>query len=331
MSRRGPRAAALRRAGSAEATVLFGTTYPMILRGQPVGRLILAIGLGLVLYPVVTLVVGLSILTLGYLVEQPEMTFDAYRVAAVQAQTPVGLLAQSLSIAALLGLCWVLMQGLFGLRLGWLSSVRPGLRWRYLLLCVAAAAVTLYGLVAVTVLLGLQTLQWRPQPGAWAFIVVVLLATPVQAAAEEYLFRGFLLQTVTGLIGQPWIGAGLSAVVFAFLHGGQNLPLFLDRLAFGLLAAWLVVATGGLEAAIATHVVNNVGSYLLAAFTASVAEIRAVRELGWTDALLDIGGFAAAAAIAVLIARRLRLPRAAVPWSDAPNGSSTHGSGGNRR
>ena len=38
---------------------------------------------------------------------------------------------------------------------------------------------------------------------------------------------------------------------------GQNPPLFFDRFAFGLVAGVLVVLTGGLEAGIAMHVLNN--------------------------------------------------------------------------
>ena len=53
------------------------------------------------------------------------------------------------------------------------------------------------------------------------------------------------------------------SVVFALLHGTQNLPLFADRLVFGLLAGLLVWRTGGLEAGIAAHVINNVFAYLI--------------------------------------------------------------------
>ena len=195
-----------------------------------------------------------------------------------------------------------------GLPLGWLSSVRPRLRWRYLGWCLLAAAAVLYGMVAVTALLSAQPLAWRPQPGIVAVLLVVGLVTPLQAAAEEYLFRGYLLQALGSFFPNPWLGVVLSSLLFAVLHGSQNLPLFLNRLAFGLLAAALVLATGGLEASIAAHVVNNVGAYTLAGLTATIAELRAVRSLGWTDALLDVAGFAVFAVVAVLLARRLRLP-----------------------
>ena len=69
----------------------------------------------------------------------------------------------------------------------------------------------------------------------------------------------------------------VSSVVFALLHGTQNLPLFVDRLAFGLLAAVLVWRTGGLEAGIAAHVINNVFAYSVAGLTTSVAALKAIK------------------------------------------------------
>ena len=72
------------------------------------------------------------------------------------------------------------------------------------------------------------------------------------------------MQALGSLVARPWFGVVVSAVVFALLHGLQNPPLFVDRLAFGLLAGWLVWRTGGLEAGIAAHVVNNVFAYVMA-------------------------------------------------------------------
>ena len=57
--------------------------------------------------------------------------------------------------------------------------------------------------------------------------------------------------------GNRWVAIVLTATLFALAHGAQNFPLFFDRFAFGLIAGWLVIRTGGLEAGIALHVLNN--------------------------------------------------------------------------
>ena len=49
----------------------------------------------------------------------------------------------------------------------------------------------------------------------------------------------------------------LPATLFALAHGAQDAPIFIDRFAFGLVAGILVITTGGLEAGIAMHVLNN--------------------------------------------------------------------------
>jgi membrane protease YdiL (CAAX protease family) len=56
----------------------------------------------------------------------------------------------------------------------------------------------------------------------------------------------------------------LPAVLFALAHGAQDLPIFFDRFAFGVVAGILVIRTGGLEAAIAMHVLNNFLAYAIA-------------------------------------------------------------------
>ena len=101
------------------------------------------------------------------------------------------------------------------------------------------------------------------------FLLVIVILTPLQAAGEEFAFRGYLMQAFGGLFSSPVIAVALSSVLFALAHGlAQDLPVFVDRLAFGLVAGALVVLTGGLEAAIAMHVLNNFLAYGLAlAFT----------------------------------------------------------------
>jgi len=92
-------------------------------------------------------------------------------------------------------------------------------------------------------------------------VLVVLLLTPLQAAGEEYAFRGYLLQAFGGLVRDPRIAVPVSilgsSLLFALAHGAQDPPIFFDRFAFGAVAGTLVVVTGGLEAGIAMHVLNN--------------------------------------------------------------------------
>ena len=87
---------------------------------------------------------------------------------------------------------------------------------------------------------------------------MIVLLTPLQAAGEEYAFRGYLTQAFGGAFRSRWIAVLVPALIFGAFHGlGQSLPIFFDRFAFGVVAGILAIATGGLEAAIAMHVLNN--------------------------------------------------------------------------
>ena len=134
-----------------------------------------------------------------------------------------------------------------------------------------------------------------------------MLTSPIQAVAEEIFFRGYLLQALGSLVPRPWFGVVVSSVVFALLHGTQNLPLFVDRLAFALLAGLLLWRTGGLEAGIAAHVINNVFAYVIAGLTTSVAALKAIQGIGWVDAAFDVGGFALFAVLAYVLSRLMKL------------------------
>jgi membrane protease YdiL (CAAX protease family) len=88
-------------------------------------------------------------------------------------------------------------------------------------------------------------------------LLVTLVLTPLQAAGEEYLFRGYLTQAF-GTIVPTAFAVLVPALLFGLAHGlGQGLPIFIDRFAFGLVAGVLVVLTGGIEAGLAMHLVNN--------------------------------------------------------------------------
>ena len=267
----------------------------------------LGVVFGLSLFLLLTTVVSQAVIGITWSLTGGPAPYPEYYAQAFRFERPVGMLAVNLGIATLIPICWVLMAIMHQVRPRWLWSVQAGLRWRYLLICLGVAAVALNGVVLLSTLVEAPA-RWSPQPGFWGFLVVIILTSPLQAAAEEVFFRGYLMQALGSLVAKPWFGVVVSALVFALLHGTQNLPLFLDRLGFGLLAAVLVWRTGGLEAGIAAHVINNVFAYVLAGLTTSIAEIRGISEIGWVDAAFDVGGFALFAVLAYLIARRLRLP-----------------------
>jgi membrane protease YdiL (CAAX protease family) len=287
-----------------------GAAYPQILRGESYvwWRSLLGVLFGVGMFLLLTGVVSQAVVTLVWSFTAGDYSFADYYQEAFAFERPVGMLATNLGIATLIPIAWVLMMAVHQVRPRWLSSVKPRIRWPYLLGSLLVAVVALNGVLALSSLVDGEDLRFDPQPGLWGFLVVILLTSPLQAIAEEVFFRGYLMQALGSLVAQPWFGVVVSAVVFALLHGVQNPALFASRLAFGLLAGVLVWRTGGLEAPIAAHIVNNVCAYGIAGFTTSIAELKAIREISWGDAAFDVGGFALFAVLAYLLFRLLRLP-----------------------
>lgn len=96
-------------------------------------------------------------------------------------------------------------------------------------------------------------IDWSAALLSLAFVVVLV---PFQAAAEEVVFRGLFMQVLGSWLRSPWFGILLPSVLFALGHIYNLWGLVAVGL-MGLAAAWLTWRTGGLEAAIAIHVINN--------------------------------------------------------------------------
>lgn len=282
-----------------------GVTHPLVLRGQPPVQLLVGavtvLGLFLILPGVIAMVVVMAVAGIRQVDDVP-----GHVAAALAYHFPEGVAASHLGLASMMLVVWVLMRYLHATEVAWTASVQPGMRWRHLVACALLAVVVLNLLVWI----GPESpgQHWQsPQPGWYVYLGIILITSPLQAAAEEVVFRGYLQQTIGSVAGRAWVGVVVSAVIFALFHGVQNPPLFLHRLGFGLLAGALVIATGGLEAAIAMHVVNNLMAFGYALFTGGVAATAAVSAIPWEAAAWALLGFAVCAGASVWIGRRMNV------------------------
>ena len=284
-----------------------GVAYPLALRNAQTvwWRSVLGALLGLSLYLLLVSVVSQLVVRIGWTLTHP-VDYRTYYTQAFAYERPVGLLASNLGIATLIPISLALVLVIHHARTRWLFSVLPGVRWRFLLACLGTSTVVF---VAIQAVLEAYASSGRvaPQAGFWAFLAVIVLTSPIQAAAEEIFFRGYLMQALGSVVARAWFGVVTSALVFALLHGTQNLALFVNRLAFGLLAGLLVWWVGGLEAGIAAHIVNNVVAFVWAGLTTSIASLKAVQSLTWAQSGIQILAFVLAAALGLLVARLMRL------------------------
>jgi uncharacterized protein len=309
---------------------LFEDRYPQLLRTPRFRwwRSLLGLALALVTGVFIAIVVVLlSLLAASVTGGSGDLSDDG----PLSADSPLGLLANNLVITAFVPASTVAVLVAHRERIGWLWSVCGRFRWRLLrrFFHVAVAVVVLAFAASFFVPpAGLGTID-VPSPGTLVgLLVVILITTPLQAAAEEIGFRGYLTQAIASWFSRPAVGTllagAVTATLFALAHGGQEPALFLDRFAFGVVASWLVWRTGGLEASIALHMANNLVSLGWTAATGSIEESLTTSTLGWPFALLDIVMMLVYAGLATRLADRhqvvvRRLPSA---LSGSPGGAA---------
>ncbi|GAA2455366.1 hypothetical protein GCM10010421_55670 [Streptomyces glaucus] len=208
---------------------------------------------------------------------------------------------------------------------GSVSSVAGRLRWGWLARCLAVAvpAVSLLALASVSLPGGdpesSAPAEWVGLPAFLVSLAVLAVFVPFQAAAEEYAFRGWLLQAVGGFLRSPWCAMLPQAALFAAAHGWGTPWGFADLLVFGLVAGWLTVRTGGLEAAVALHVLNNLmGFGVAAAVVDGLSSDETAADLPWQLALVDTAMILLYAAAVLWLARRNPPQRLAAPAPVTP-------------
>lgn len=232
--------------------------------------------------------------------------------------TPTSMLYLNLSLISLIPLSWLLVRVIHGMRPRWLSSVQPFLRWRFLAACTGLAVVSMVLALVVGALLPSGSAPAGEQPAVptgelLAITVIIVLTTPFQAIAEEYGFRGYLLQAFGALFNNAWVGVLVTSLLFALAHGPQNFPLVFDRFAFGLIAGVTVVLLGGLEAGIAMHVVNNLVAFGFAIAFDQLDNALTVSEVSWWQIPVTITQHGTYLVLVLLVARRMRLQRRTTP------------------
>jgi membrane protease YdiL (CAAX protease family) len=203
---------------------------------------------------------------------------------------------------------------------GTLSSVDGRLRWRWLVRCLLAAVLPVTVLAVAAALLpdgGAESGEfgaWVGWPSFLGSLGVLAVLVPVQAAAEEYVFRGWLTQAVGAFVRSPWFAVLPQAVLFAAAHGWGTGWGFIGLLVFGLVAGWLTIRTGGLEAAVALHVLNNLLAFgIAAAVVDGLSSDETAADAAWQLALVDSATTLIYAALVLWLARRHRPQRLSTP------------------
>lgn len=312
--------------------------YPLILRTwdfrwwKPVvGILVLVLG-SLVVVPIVLM----PVLAVAVALEGGSQPFGDRFLAAtsLKSVSPASMLYLNLTLASLTLLAMGIVRFLHRLRPRWLSSVLPGMRWRFFGACLGLSVIALVVSLLVGALLphdpnSFPGTAQLPTGRLLASAIVIVLTTPLQALGEEYGFRGYLMQAFGSLTHAVTESLGLSAKwatritvavalmvtsgLFALAHGTQNFPLFFDRFAFGMMAGLVVILVGGLEAGIALHVLNNLLAFGIAIAYNQLDSTLTVSEASWWQLPVTIAQNGVYLVLVLLVARRMGLRNTTAP------------------
>jgi membrane protease YdiL (CAAX protease family) len=279
---------------------------------------------------IVAPIVMLPILAAGVAIQGGPFGHGFMEALTLTKVTPAALTYLDLTIGSMILVTWFLIRVIHRMRPRWLSSVRPRLRWKFLFACAGLAVVALVVQVIVGQLLPGTDEGVGGKVNAFtgtslAVGLVVLLTTPLQAAGEEYMFRGYMLQAFGSLFNNRWVAIIVTSALFALTHGVQNPPLFFDRFMFGLIAGWLVVRTGGLEAGIAMHVLNNFLAFGAAIAFGNLTGTLTVSHVSWWNIVLTLTQSGVYAVLVLWLARRMNLQTSTHPPAESAPEATTDG------
>ena len=97
------------------------------------------------------------------------------------------------------------------------------------------------------------------------FFIITLILVPLQSIAEEYAYRGLIMQAFGSWFNIPLLAVILQAIIFALSHGYNSLGN-IEVFVFGLLMGFLAWKSNGIEVSSAFHVGNNLAIALLVMF-----------------------------------------------------------------
>ncbi|MFI6818475.1 type II CAAX prenyl endopeptidase Rce1 family protein [Nonomuraea sp. NPDC050328] len=240
-----------------------------------------------------TLIVGAAFFVVGFVVlfagmlAAPFLGIKVLTTIQLFSDPLYALVFLLLPIAAVLPVVYGTAALIQRRRPGTLSSVAGRLRWGWMAQCAGIAVVALLlgqiAMVSAFAATG-EDLSGMFGWAGWATflpaLLVIVLLVPFQAATEEYIFRGWLVQAFGSYLRNPIYGILLGSLAFMSLHGYTGAGM-IDVFSFGVVMGLLTVRTGGLEAAIAMHVINNVFAFGTSAASGELSDAMRQGAVPW--------------------------------------------------
>lgn len=121
-------------------------------------------------------------------------------------------------------------------------------------------------LVWLVVLVLSTAIDWALAPKGFSFtidtlnpaiILTTIICLAIQTFAEEFIFRGYLTQSLLLATKRPMVAAAIAALAFGALHIPNGLPQAVGATALGFVLSLIAIRTGGLAFGWGLHFANN--------------------------------------------------------------------------
>jgi uncharacterized protein len=127
-----------------------------------------------------------------------------------------------------------------------------------------------------------------------ALSVISVLFIPFQAAFEEILFRGYLMQGFSVLVSYRWFPLLMTSLLFGLMHAFNPevkefgfLTMMPQYILFGLIFGIITILDDGIEASMGAHTANNIFLCIMVTNKASALQTAALYEqhtiYPWTE------------------------------------------------
>jgi membrane protease YdiL (CAAX protease family) len=143
-------------------------------------------------------------------------------------------------------------------------------------------------------------------------IIISVLIIPFQAAFEEVLFRGYLMQGFAVLIRSRWFPLLMTSILFALMHvlnpEVKDLGFWTmmpQYLLFGLIFGVITILDDGIEAVLGAHAANNVFLCIMVTNESSILQTPALYEQLEIDPWFDLLSMLLMGILVIIILKKI--------------------------
>jgi len=186
-------------------------------------------------------------------------------------------------------------------------------RWKNLF--ISSAVWTILSAVYLFAYLKADPSNFTPNNTTMSLIILVAISLtmiPFQAAFEEIIFRGYLMQGFAVLLRNRWLPLIITSVLFALMHGlnpevkefgfWNMMPYYTI---FGLIFGIMTLLDDGIETAIGAHTANNVFLCIMVTNEFSALQTPALYEMHQINIWIEFVSMVIIGVLIIIILKKI--------------------------